>query len=86
MTDRCPVFLNTPEVILEATCGGREDALVVAVAVIEAALEAPNGLDEGLCPSADALGDLGQAAVDELDRVFGAVATAVVVIVDLLQR
>ena len=79
------MFLNAPEVILEATCGGREDALVVAVGVIEAALEAPNGLDEGLCPSADALGDLGQAAVDELDRVFRATA-AVVVVVDFLQR
>ena len=79
------MFLNAPEVILEATCGGREDALVVAVAVIEAALEAPNGLDEGLCPSADALGDLGQAAVDELDRGFHATA-AVVVVVDFLQR
>ena len=79
------MFPNAPEVILEATCGGCKDALVVAVAVIEAALEAPNGLDEGLCPTADALGDLGQAAVDELDRVFRAPA-AVVVVVDFLQR
>ena len=82
---------DTPEVILEAAGGGREDVLVdlqavVTTVLVEAALKAANGLDEGLCPRADALGDLGQAAVDELDRVFGAVATAVVVIVDLLQR
>ena len=74
-----------PEVILEAA-GGRKGFLVAAAAaVVDAGLQSPHGLHERLGPRADALADLGQAAVHELERVLRASTAAIVVIVQLLK-
>ena len=73
-----------PEVILEAA-GGRQGVFIAAAAVVDAGLQTPHGLHERLGPRADALADLGQAAMHELERVLRATTAAIVVIVQLLK-